>query len=86
VIFYDIGTAWTLGNPISQRNPVNTINIEKNPFIIEVQSLKSPFLSGVGTGIRMSVMRYILRMDFALGMEDGSINRPQFSLSLGSDF
>jgi hypothetical protein len=34
----------------------------------------------------MSVMRYILRMDFALGTEDGSINRPQFSLSLGSDF
>lgn len=86
VVFYDIGTAWTLGNPISQRNPVNTVTIEKNPFIIEVQSLKSPFLSGAGTGIRMSVMRYIIRMDFALGMEDGSIAKPQFSLSLGSDF
>lgn len=86
VIFYDIATAWTTGNPISQRNPVNTQTIEKNPFIIQVQSLKSPFFSGAGTGIRMSVMRYILRMDFALGMEDGVVAKPQFSISLGSDF
>ena len=86
VFFYDVGTVWTTGNPLSQRNPVNTVTIEKNPFIIQVQSMKSPFLSGAGTGFRMSVMRYILRLDFAMGMEDGTIAKPQFSISLGSDF
>lgn len=86
VAFYDIGTVWTRGNPLSQKNPVNSLTIEKNPFIIHVQSLKSPFIAGAGGGFRMSVMRYILRFDLALGLEDGAKTKPQFSIALGSDF
>jgi hypothetical protein len=86
VAFYDIGTVWTQGNPLSQRNPVNTTIIEKNPFLITVQSLKSPFIAGAGGGFRMAVMRYILRFDVAMGLEDGSDAKPQFAISLGRDF
>jgi hypothetical protein len=86
VAFYDIGTVWTQGNPLSQRNPVNSSIIEKNPFLITVQSLKSPFIAGAGGGFRMAVMRYILRFDVAIGIEDGSEAKPQFAISLGKDF
>jgi len=86
VLFYDMGTVWTTGNPFSQKNPVNTLTVDKNPFIITVQTLKSPFIIGTGGGFRMAIMRYIVKLDMAFGFEDGSRTKPQFSLALGKDF
>lgn len=84
--FYDIGTVWRTGNPLSQKNPIETQIIDKNPFLISLQTLKSPFLMSVGTGIRLTLLSYVTRFDLAWGIEDGQVLKPQFSISLGNNF
>ncbi len=86
--FYDIGTAW-MGSkgPFSRQNSLNTIVTGLgSPFLIEVTNFKNPFLSGFGAGLRTTVLGILVRVDYAYGFEDGSVNSPKFHLSVGKDF
>jgi hypothetical protein len=56
--FFDIGTTWTQGNPLSQKNPIDTEVINSYPLTITVQTLKSPFLMGFGAGTRLQMFGY----------------------------
>ena len=84
--FYDIGTIWVTGNPLSQKNPINTLTIDQYPLLIDVQTLKSPFIMGFGAGVRTMLMGYNVRFDMAWGVEDNTVLRPKLHLSLGKDF
>lgn len=84
--FYDIGTIWVTGNPLSQKNPINTLTIDQYPLLINVQTLKSPFIMGFGTGVRTMLMGYNVRFDMAWGVEDNTVLKPKLHLSLGKDF
>jgi len=84
--FFDVGTAWTNGNPFSQRNPINTETIDSYPVSITVQTLKSPFIMGFGAGARAQVFGYNVRMDLAWGVEDYTVQKPLLHLSLGKNF
>jgi hypothetical protein len=84
--FFDIGTTWTQGNPLSQKNPIDTEVINSYPLTITVQTLKSPFLMGFGAGTRLQMFGYSMRADLAWGVEDFTILSPRLHLSLGKNF
>jgi len=86
VLYYDIGTAWTTGNPFSQQNPIDVTTIFQPPLTITVQSLKGPFVQGFGTGVRALLLGYFVRLDVAWGIEDSAVSKKQFSVSLGTEF
>lgn len=84
--FFDMGTVWRKGNPFSQRNPTDTQFITAYPVSIELQTLKNPFIFGAGAGLRFNIFSYSVRFDCAVGIDDSSVQKPQFNLSLGKDF
>lgn len=84
--FFDFGTAWEDGNPFSQKNPIDTETITQYPLNITVQTLKSPFVMGFGTGLRMSLLGYQVRTDLAWGVEDYTVLTPRLHVSLGKNF
>lgn len=86
IFFYDVGLAWKTGNPIGTRDPIDAVTIIRPPLTITVQNLKSPFIMGLGTGLRTNLLGFFLRADIAMGIEDGSPVGAQFSISLGKDF
>lgn len=85
--FYDIGTAW-IGSkgPFSRQNSLNTVITGSGAFIAEVTNFKNPFLSGVGVGIRSSILGFFVRADYAYGIEDGDFRPAKFHISIGKDF
>lgn len=84
--FFDFGTAWDTGNPLSQKNPIDTEVYNVYPLNITVQTLKSPFIMGFGAGLRMMLLGYQIRADLAWGVEDYTVLRPRPHLSLGKNF
>ncbi len=84
--FLDAGTAWVSGNPFSQKNPTDTQFLTNGAVSVELQTLKSPFLIGFGSGLRMNVLGYSLRMDMAWGIEDNTLQSPMFLMSASQNF
>lgn len=86
VAFGDIGTAWTGLNPYDPANSLYTSYIENGPLTISVEIQKDPLVGGLGTGVRTSLLGYFIRADVAWGIEDASVTKPVFYLSLSLDF
>ena len=85
-LYYDVGTAFTTGNPFSTRNPIDAKRIDIPPFNIVVQSLKSPFIMGVGVGFQMYLFNIPMRIDLALPIEDGRVQKMQFAYTFSRTF
>jgi hypothetical protein len=86
IAFGDLGTAWTGPNPWSEENALYTQVIEQGPIKITVKRKVEPIVGGLGFGVRSSIFGYFIRADYAWGIEDASITKPVFYLSLGLDF
>ncbi len=87
VFFYDIGSAWHGLSPYSDDNPLNTVKISSPPVLnITVKYQRDPFVMGYGVGARVKLFGYMLRLDYARGVETGIIQKPKLHLSLGMDF
>ena len=86
ILFYDIGTAWSQGNPFSQRNPVSVNTIERPPFTITVENLRSPFLQSFGTGVQGTIFGLTGRIDFGWGVDDGAVQDPRIIVTMGYGF
>ncbi|WNJ21323.1 hypothetical protein [Pontibacter sp. G13] len=84
--FVDAGTVWVEGNPFSQRKPTDTQFITNGPVLVKLQTLKSPFLIGVGSGIRTNLLGWSLRFDFAWGIDDYTLQPPMMTTSLAKNF
>ena len=84
--FLDIGSVWSIGNPFSSKNPTDTQVVGSEPVIVELQTLKSPFLFGAGVGFRTNFLGYSLRLDAAWGIDDNTVQLPMVSLSMGKLF
>ncbi|MDX2286492.1 MAG: hypothetical protein NW241_20165 [Bacteroidia bacterium] len=84
--FLDAGTVWVDGNPFSQKNPTDTQFITNGPITVKLQTLKSPFLIGFGSGLRTNLLSWSLRMDLAWGIDDYSVLPPMLLFSLGKGF
>jgi hypothetical protein len=81
LFFYDAGVSWRTGNPFSQQNPIDATTIIRYPLSVNVQTLKSPYISGFGTGLQTSILGYALRADLAWGVEESTLSKPQFLFS-----
>ncbi len=86
VAFADAGSAWFGRNPFDQNSPLNTTSVSNPKVKIDLIYSRDPLVVGYGTGLRMSLMGYDVRADYAWGIETREILKPKFYLSLGADF
>jgi hypothetical protein len=91
--FFDVGTAWEGLSPFSDDNPLNTKIIPEPtpeqpnpPVTVKVQYFRDPIVMGYGAGVRMMLLGYFLRVDYAYGIETRVVQDPRIFLSLGKDF
>lgn len=84
--FGDIGTAWEGWNPFSEDNSLFTSVVSQKPITVIVRRQKNPIVGGFGYGLRTTLLGYFIRADYAWGVEDGKLTKPQFYISLSLDF
>lgn len=85
--FYDIGTAWHGISPWSDDNPLNTVQVNSGDVIVlNVRYFRNPLLMGYGTGVRTTILGYLVKFDYAWGVENGQMQDPRFYFSIGADF
>ena len=89
--FADAGTAWHGNNPFNRKNPLNTVVLPRDnnpltPVILTVNYFKDPIVASYGAGVRMLLFGYMLRADYAWGVETGIIQAPTLHITLGTDF
>jgi len=84
--FGDIGTAWTGISPYSSNNSLYTKYIDSGPMHITVNVQKEPIVGGFGIGARAIIMGYFIRGDVSWGVDDYSVKKPVYYLSLSLDF
>lgn len=84
IVFTDIGTAWTDGNPLSDKNPIDPTTIKYQNLTIKLQTFKSPFIAGVGGGLRFYALGFLWGADLAWGIQDYSfLEKPQLNINFG---
>ncbi len=89
--FVDAGTAWHGSNPFNRKNPLNTVVLPRDnnpltPVILTVNYFKDPIVASYGLGARMLLFGYMLRADYAWGVETRVIQEPMLHIALGTDF
>jgi hypothetical protein len=84
--FVDVGSVWSSGNPFSSTNPTDTRLVGTEPVIVVLRTLRSPFVIGVGSGVRTNFLGYSIRVDLGWGIEDAVVEKLAISLSLGRNF
>ncbi len=88
IAFFDVGTAWQGLSPFSNDNPLNTVIVgsPNSPVSVKVNYFRNPIVSGFGAGMRAMLFGYLVRLDYAWGLETGILQDPTFYISLGKDF
>ncbi|MEX1188701.1 MAG: hypothetical protein WED33_05540, partial [Bacteroidia bacterium] len=84
--FADAGTAFTGSSPYSEDNTFNQQTITSGPITVILKNQREPIVAGLGFGIRTRILGYFVRVDYARGIEDGSLLPAIIYLSLGADF
>lgn len=88
VTFADFGSAWTGPHPFSEENSFFTKEIQRpgSPLRVTLITQRNPIVIGYGTGLRTTLLGYLIRADVAWGIDDGVILPRVFYLSLSLDF
>ncbi len=84
--FTDVGSAWEGLNPINAVNAYDYEEIYQKPITVVIDRKRSPFVTGVGFGLRSRLLGYYVRTDWAWGIDGGRILPRVFYLSLCTDF
>jgi hypothetical protein len=89
--FFDLGTAWHGTNPFQRDNPLNTIylpkeNYNNSPVKMKVNYFKDPVVASYGAGARILLFGYMIRADYAWGIETRVIQKPSLHIAIGTDF
>jgi hypothetical protein len=84
--FADVGTAWTGSDPYSKDNSLNKHIIYNGPLKITVISVGEPIVSGIGLGVRTTLLGYFIKVDKSWGYEAGRNIGNYTYISLGLDF
>ena len=82
--FGDIGTAWTGQDPYSEENDQIKEEIDQGSVQITLKKSNEPIVGAYGFGIRMALLGYYMRIDWAWGIENDIVQDRivHFSLSL----
>jgi hypothetical protein len=90
--FFDAGSAWHGSNPFNTNNPLNTIVLKSDKttndpsVILTVNYFKDPVVASYGVGARVLLFGYMIRADYAWGIETRIIQKPLLHIALGTDF
>jgi hypothetical protein len=89
--FFDAGSAWHGSNPFNRNNPLNTIVLPKEnqanaPVVLTVNYFKDPIVASYGVGARVLLFGYMIRADYAWGIETRIVQKPLLHIALGTDF
>lgn len=84
--FGDVGMAWYDVNPYSDENVLNKNVFPGNPVTLTIYNQKEPIVGGYGFGLRSRLLGYFIRVDFAWGVDDRTIQKGMTYLSLSTDF
>lgn len=89
--FFDAGTAWSGPDPYSDENPLNTTTFPENPTVFtpvsaRVVYFRDPLVFSYGIGARALLFGYMVRLDYAWGLETRNVLDPKLHISLGMDF
>lgn len=86
--FYDLGSAWSGKNPLSEDNSFNTKieGNEANGFSATVVNYQNPFLSSYGLGMRTMALGYYVKIDLGWGIQNYVVQSPRLHVTLGYDF
>jgi hypothetical protein len=86
--FADFGMAWSGLNPYSTFNTTNQEEINRPPLLITLYNQQEPIILSFGTGLRISLFGYFLRLDLAWSVQNWQLQRktPFGHLSLQLDF
>jgi hypothetical protein len=84
--FGDVGTAWSGKSPWSGDNGYDTEKITNGPVTVTLDSNREPVVAGFGAGLRAHVRGYVVRADWAWGIEDNYLLPKIFYLSFSLDF
>ena len=85
--FFDAGLAWHGKTPFEPNNPINNTTLESPPVIVvNIKYFRDPLVMGYGIGVRSTLLRYFVKLDYGWGIETGAIQNPKLYLSLGKDF
>jgi len=83
--FADLASSFYGKNMYDAKNNLNTRTITSSTgtIIAEVNAFKNPLIYAAGCGIATKIYSYNVRLDYALGYEDGRILNRNFHLSFG---
>ncbi len=84
--FVDAGSAWVGYNPWNKDNLIYKKIIDLNGVVVTVQKDLSPFVAGVGFGLRTELFGYFLRIDRGNGIENGHFQKRVWNFAFGFDF
>lgn len=84
--FGDLGMAWYGINPYSDENVLNKNVYSGNPLTLTIYDQKEPIVGGYGFGLRSRLLGYFIRVDFAWGVDDKTVQKGMTYLSLTTDF
>jgi hypothetical protein len=84
--FFDLGMAWYGKNPYSDENVLNKNVFVGNPVTLTIYNQKEPIVGGYGFGLRSRLLGYFIRLDFAWGVDDKTIQKGMTYLSFTTDF
>ena len=84
--FGDIGTAWSGQSPWSGENGYDNQTFINGPVKVVLDSNRDPIVAGFGAGLRIQLLGYFVRADWAWGIENNYILPKIFYLSFSLDF
>ncbi|HAN78482.1 MAG TPA: hypothetical protein DCQ31_12315 [Bacteroidales bacterium] len=84
--FADIGSAWSGWSPYSEKNAYLNYIIDRGSVRLIVDRKLSPLVAGYGIGVRSRLLGYFVRLDYAHGIDSGTLLNGLFYLSLNLDF
>ena len=84
--FADGGSAWEGMNPWKADNAYDYEPKLNGPVTVIIDRKHSPFIAGVGFGLRSRFLGYYIRTDWAWGIDGGRVMPRVFYLSLSTDF
>ena len=84
--FFDIGTAFTGSSPFSSSNTFNQQTIQNGPLTITLFNLRNPIVYSYGVGASTKVLGYMVRIDYAQGIDTGEKLSPLWHISFAHDF
>ena len=86
--FVDVATSFYGPNIYNKANNLNSKVISSSTGVIvaNVRAFKNPVIASVGSGLSTTIYNYKIRIDYAVGVEDGKLQSNMLHLGIGHKF